>query len=129
MINFLEKNKPLALFFVILMVIEIYFFSSIPGTTPMGPGWAIIPTAYHFIAFFLLTFFILIYVTGKKKINLSLMIFSITITIAFALLDEFHQMFVPMRFSSMNDILIDVAGAFLSTSFYSYINYKKPKYD
>lgn len=38
--------------------------------------------------------------------------FSIWITVLFALVDEYHQLFVPGRIGSIFDVLIDVAGGF-----------------
>ena len=40
-------------------------------------------------------------------------------TVAYALTDEFHQLFVPGRSGSMIDVLIDSAGAVLAWLTYS----------
>lgn len=39
--------------------------------------------------------------------------FSIWITVLYAVVDEYHQLFVPGRSGSIFDVLIDVAGGFL----------------
>jgi hypothetical protein len=67
MIGYLENKRKIALIFTVLMVLEIFFFSSVKGgTTGTGNIW--IPRAYHFIAFFLLNFFMIVSIKGNKKI-------------------------------------------------------------
>ena len=41
------------------------------------------------------------------------------LTIAYAILDEWHQAHVPGRFSSMTDLLADSLGAFLAAGLYA----------
>ncbi|MFW6283145.1 MAG: VanZ family protein [Minisyncoccales bacterium] len=50
----------------------------------------------------------------------------ISISLIYAALDEIHQYFVPGRFATFNDFLIDSAGILISSLFYISIkNFKK----
>ena len=42
-----------------------------------------------------------------------LFVVTLLVCAAFAASDEFHQLFVPSRTSSMQDVMIDIAGAFI----------------
>jgi len=123
MISFLENKKDFALLLTTLIVIEIFCFSAIPGIEAPKTGLNL-TTTYHFVIFFLLNFFILISVIGKKKIKIKYILFSIIISIIFAILDEIHQLFVPMRLATIKDVLIDSLGIFISTLVYTYIKSK-----
>jgi VanZ family protein len=115
MIKWLEKHRILSLIITILIIIEIFYFSSL-SFGKSTEGNPCIPTLYHFTIFFLLNFFLLITINKNKKIK-DLIIVPI-ISIIYALLDEFHQVFVPSRTFSIQDILIDTAGILLSAIIY-----------
>jgi len=125
MINWLEKNRGVALSLTILIAIEIFHFSSIPGTigVDIGAG-AWIPRIYHFIVFFLFSFFLFITIKGDKKIKINYLLTTISISIIHAILDEVHQMFVPFRYSSVGDVLTNSLGIFSSILIYLYIDKK-----
>ena len=126
MINWLEKKRCATIILTLLIAIEIFYFSSISGTSyQVGIGLTPIPTIYHLTVFFLFNFFLLISIKGNKKIKISHIIISLGISIIYALSDEFHQIFVPFRYPSIQDILIDTIGIFLSTIFILYFNKKK----
>jgi VanZ family protein len=122
MIKWLEKKKYFSLFLALLIIAEIFFFSSIPGVE-IKTGNLNLSIAYHIIVFFLLNFFLLIAIHGEKKIKVKYIIFVITASLTFAILDEIHQIFVPFRNYDIKDILIDSIGIMISTLIY--INYKK----
>jgi len=126
-LNFLENNKHYVILLIILVAIQINFFSSLAGVSIPGPGWPIIPTLYHFFIFFVLSFLILIYVIGNKKVTLSSIFLSITISVIFAIVDELDQLFVPFRFAGIKDVLVDSAGILLSVFVYKYLKRKKDK--
>lgn len=133
MIKFLENNQHYVLLLIILVAIQINFFSSIPGLAIPGPSWPIIPTLYHFFIFCFLNFLILIYVIGKKKVKWTYIILSVIISVIFAIVDELDQLFIPLRFASIKDVLIDSGGILLSVFIYRYIKSKfgkeKSKFD
>jgi len=121
MINWLEKNKSIAIIIFILISIEIFYFSSIqgvPGTGKKGIEW--IPQLYHFCVFFLFNFFLLTLIKGNKKIKPNYFVIILLFSITQAFLDEFHQIFVPLRNAAIIDILTDSLGIFSSTILYLY---------
>lgn len=126
MINWLEKKRYAAIILTLLIALEIFHFSSISGTTyQVGIELTPIPTIYHLAVFFLFNFFLLMSIKGNKKIKISHIIISLGISIIYALSDELHQIFVPFRYPSIQDILIDTIGIFLSTILILYVNKKR----
>jgi hypothetical protein len=126
MINWLEKKRCATIILTLLIAIEIFYFSSISGTSyQVGIGLTPIPTIYHLTVFFLFNFFLLISIKGNKKIKINYLIIALGGSIIYALLDEFHQIFVPLRNASIQDILIDTIGIFLSTILVLYFNKKR----
>ena len=109
MISLLEKNRALAVLLTVLMAIEIFYFSTLQGST--GTGQTIsLAKVYHFVAFFLLAFFLLMSIKGKRKIKISYIIITLITSILYAISDEIHQIFVPLRNASMGDVLTDSLG-------------------
>jgi len=126
MIRWLEKNRGISFILTILIAIEIFYVSSIPGNIVTGKNiW--IPRAYHFIVFFLFSFFVFITIKGNKKIKSNYLLIVLIISISYAILDEIHQMFVPFRESSIKDILTNTIGIFSSIILYLYTNIKRKK--
>ncbi|MDP2628986.1 MAG: VanZ family protein [Nanoarchaeota archaeon] len=119
MINWFEKNKAASVIMIILISIEIFYISSLPGSVEVG-GNEWIAITYHFTIFFLLTFFIFTSIMKNEKIKLRKVLFVVLISLIYALLDEIHQIFVPLRDASIRDILIDSIGIFFATAIYIY---------
>ncbi|MBS3086361.1 VanZ family protein [Candidatus Pacearchaeota archaeon] len=123
MIGYLEKNKRFSIIFMVLMAVEIFVISSIPGRD--FPAVGIDPSlAYHLIVFFLFNFFLILSIIGKKNVKVKYLVLSIVFSIIYAVLDEIHQFFVPLRLPSVRDVLIDAAGVSLSTITYLYYKRK-----
>jgi len=58
MIGWLEKKRYAAIILTLLIALEIFYFSSIPGTYyQIGKGLLPIPIIYHLTVFFLFNFF------------------------------------------------------------------------
>ncbi|MCK4647868.1 VanZ family protein [Candidatus Pacearchaeota archaeon] len=109
MISLLEKNRWLAIVFTSLIAIEIFYFSTLQGGTGTGGcGW--LAKVYHFIAFFLFAFFLFISLKRNRKIKFSYVIITLIISILYAISDEIHQIFVPLRDASIRDALTDTLG-------------------
>ena len=105
----IEKRRFFSVFMLILMGIEIFYISSIPGSKPIGSfGW--IPLIYHFSIFFLFSFFVFFFIKGKEEKKSHHAIFALFLSLIYAISDEFHQSFVPFRTPSFGDIIIDLAG-------------------
>lgn len=113
MIKFFEKYSKISWLFTLLTAMAIFYLSSLtfppsPYTTSLN---AII---YHFTSFFFLSFFLLpAIIKGKNK---NFIFLAVIIAISYALSDEIHQLFIPGRYSSFSDFLVDSAGV-LSASF------------
>lgn len=125
MIDWLEKNRGISILLAALIAIEIFVFSSFPGNAPGIGGGVKISIIYHFTVFFLFGFFFLMSIKGDKEIKTGYIVTTLIISILYAFLDEFHQTFVPFRNPSIQDILTDTAGIFLSTILILYLNKKK----
>ena len=65
----------------------------------------------HFTEFMILAILIFINVVEYRKKNVALI--SFVLAVLYAMSDEFHQLFVPNRYGSIRDVLIDSAGCLL----------------
>lgn len=54
----------------------------------------------------------------------SAIIYIMFVCLFYAVLDEFHQIYVPGRTSSVKDVLIDFAGALIGMGFYYLVYYR-----
>lgn len=117
MIRWLENKRLISVILTILVGITIYQFSSIPGSGIPGifNGQSII---YHFTIFFLFSFFLLISIKGNKKVKSKYILITLIISILYAFLDEYHQMFVPLRSPSIGDILTNFVGVLSSMIYF-----------
>src|SRR3990167_5234098 len=106
MIGYLEKKKGFAAIFMMIIAVEIFAISSIPGSG-FAPISVDLSSLYHLIVFFLLAFFILVFISGGKRVKSKYIFTAIALSLVYALLDEVHQIFVPRRFFSVGDMLID----------------------
>lgn len=115
MIFWLERHKAISVVLTILIAIEIFYFSTLqfgPGEAPANP-WP--SRIYHFVVFFLFSFFLFSTVKGNKKIKVKYFAITIIISLLHSILDEFHQSFVPFRSPSIQDIMTDSMGIFSSS--------------
>jgi len=123
MIKKLEKNRKFSIAFTIIIALEIFLVSSIPGGgISIGFDFS---TLYHFFAFFVFNFFMLACIGGIKKGFDKKLILVLAISLTYAVLDEFHQFFVPLRTPDVMDFLVDSIGIFLSTFVYRYYSKRK----
>jgi len=100
----------------------IFYLSSIPN---LSTGWGvwdlILRKAAHITEYFILTF--LLYRAFKGSFNLSsfyLFLWSLSLPFLYAVSDEIHQAFVPVRSGSPKDVFIDTIGIII---FYILIKY------
>ena len=119
MIGWFEKRRTASIFMLMLIAIEIFYFSSLSSSGGAG-GNIWIPRIYHFAVFFLFAFFLFAVIKKDKKIKAKYIVIVVIISIVYAVLDEFHQTFVPGRDASIRDILTDTLGIFLLIAIYSY---------
>ena len=115
MIKLLEKYSEVAWGFVFLIVIAIFYVSSLqfpPGSG--GFGW--VTVAYHFLAFFCLAFFLLpALVRGEGA---GWVFFGVVLAVLYGVSDEVHQYFVPGRSMAFSDVMVDSAGVFFAGLIY-----------
>ncbi len=113
-----EKNYLISLLITLLIAALIFYISSMPfqkGTLVDFPYKSII---YHFIIYLVFAFFLsMSLIKGKKHKNYWIFI-AILIALAYATTDELHQWFVPNRYCSVSDFLIDSAGIFIGAIIY-----------
>ncbi|GIU68381.1 MAG: hypothetical protein KatS3mg001_231 [Candidatus Pacearchaeota archaeon] len=114
--DFIESRK-IARILVFLIALEIFYFSSLEGDKIQNSVFSL-SVIYHFSVFFLLNFFLLVSLNNKKRIKISLFLFSIFLSLVYSILDEIHQVFVPFRDASLHDILVNNLGIFSSSLVY-----------
>jgi VanZ family protein len=128
MIEMIEKKRHFAIILTLLIGIEIFFFSSFTGTSGGSPGTPWLPRSYHFIVFFLFSFFLLASVKGDKKLKFGGFVIVLVLSVLYGVLDEFHQYFVPGRAMTISDVLTDSLGVFVAMFIYlSLEKYRKYK--
>jgi len=119
------EDKKIIFILFVLVAVEIFVFSSIPGSS-MGNIKNIWPSRiYHMVVFFLFNFFLFMLIK-KEEINKKQIIIPVIISLIYAALDEIHQIFVPFRGAGITDWLTDSLGIFVSAVVYFYY-FKKPK--
>jgi len=115
-IQILEKNRWLAVILTLICVFIIFYVSSLTFSGTGGTNNLSI--IYHFTAFSYLTLFLLISLTRGRP-NKSLIIIGVLLAIIYGIMDEFHQSFIPGRFSSHKDIIVNSFGIILTALAYS----------
>jgi VanZ family protein len=97
-------------FIIAAIIFLVSNISSFPVIEKIGIDVSLL---YHFGVFFMFTFFLTLSITGKKLDSKTIAII-LLISLAYALSDEFHQLFIPGRFCDVKDALTDFAGSFFS---------------
>ena len=127
MISWLERHRYLTLTLTVLIAIEIFWFSSLPGIMPLLEEGFVFKWSYvyHFTIFFLLNFFLI--VSWSNNVKSRYVRNAIIFSVLYAIIDEVHQIFVSLRTPSIGDIFIDSAGIFLSTIVYMKVKNKNKR--
>ena len=81
----------------------------------------------HIPVFGLLAFLWLKSFTKHSILTPTKVIITLIITILFGCLDEFHQTFVPGRYGSLIDILLNFVGIFMGILFFSFYRSRKKR--
>ena len=115
-ISFFEKHGKLSWMITIIGAVLIFYMSSLtfPSTSTSGN----LSVVYHFSAFFLFSIFLLISTTHGKYHKL-IIFMSILIAVFYGVLDEVHQLYVLGRTCTLEDMLTDSIGVFVSLMVYS----------
>ncbi len=127
MIKLEVENKRTAIifwFFAICYMGIIFYFSSLKGTAlpklPHGFDKVIHAGIYAVLAFLI---FLSLKASGVRRY---VFLLSIVITTIYGISDEFHQLYVPGRETSIGDILADFIGASSGSYLASVASFKKP---
>jgi VanZ family protein len=112
MLKKITKERTFYAIITLLIAIEIFLFSNMPSPIGEHIGFNL-ATFYHLGVFFMFTFFLTLAIKGKEIKNKTILMI-LLISLIYAISDEFHQLFVVGRFASLDDILVDFAGSFLS---------------
>jgi len=117
MISILERHRWFSWTITLIIALTIFYISSLTFLPPpVGPP-SINATVYHISAFFFLAIFLFTSALDRKW-NFKKIILSILIVSVYAALDEIHQFFVPGRYMSFNDFLLDFTGIAVASLFY-----------
>ncbi len=123
MISWFEKHTKISWLITILIIIAIFYISSISFKPSGISGFNLKPIFYHLLAFFCLAFFLSIsLVKGEKN---KLIILGIILAVFYGIFDETHQLFVPGRYFSISDILTDSAGVLFANVIYGFYFIKR----
>lgn len=121
MIDHLRHSLLLAWIAVGLWLALIFFLSSqssLPGSD--GAYHQIISVAVHiFLYAVLMGLTVHAWLVGGVSLKLAL-IRSFIFCVFYGVIDEIHQSFVPGREAHLSDWLLDLVGAYLAMSFYTY---------
>jgi len=107
-----KKNQGIKIFYLFMTVLVgaiIFLFSSVPNPEG-GVGGSILSTIYHFGVFFMFTFFLSLSFKGGR-LDRNAVLFVVFISLAYAISDEIHQLFVVGRFASVKDVGVDLIGS------------------
>ncbi len=121
MLHIFEKNKKISIILTIIIACLIFYFSSITFEQSSQKSTSYLSIIYHFTIFFLFSLFLLITIKGENETEKKHIIIVLLISLAYAGLDEFHQIFVTGRDSSIKDIIIDFLGSLTAVGFYEEI--------
>jgi VanZ family protein len=103
--KFIWRHGP-----TIFMAVLIFVLSSIPKLTILDIGLNFKDTFYHFIEFGIFGFFLQRSFNSIKTQKPNRFFIVFILGSLYAVLDEFHQSFVPGRISSLSDIIADCLG-------------------
>lgn len=122
MIKWWEKHNKISWLITILIAITIFYLSTLTFEST-GTGTGNKSVIYHIAIFFIFAGFLLISaIKGKRKSLIPLVIIT---AIVYGVLDEFHQYFVPGRFFSVYDIVLNILGIVTASTIYLAIMYKR----
>lgn len=111
----MKNNSRVFVFIYLPLIIHwvtIFILTSLPSEKL--PSVEISDKFNHFIAFFVLAFFLnltLKYQTKYPSLKKNVLLITIIVAASYGLLDELHQLLVPGRSAEVLDWIADFAGA------------------
>ena len=103
---------------IVSLIIKIFNFKNVSLVS------LIVRKTAHFTEYFILGILSLNCYKDYCK-NKRIILFSIVFCILYAMLDEFHQTFIPGRVGTIKDVLIDSMGVLCGVTAYYYLKLKK----
>jgi VanZ family protein len=108
-ITWLEKNKIISWSITSMIAIFIFYISSLPGDSAPGiSGTSIDAILYHIVIYFFLAFFLFISLTEGR--NRRLIYIGVVMALLYGISDELHQLLVPGRVGSIEDLMLNSVG-------------------
>lgn len=117
MLRWFERHYLISWSITLLGAVGIFVISSISFAPSVALGINILPILYHLSAFFLFSAFLELSIVRGRKSCL-LFFFAILLAFSYGISDEIHQFFVPGRFCSFSDVLIDGVGIIFASLIY-----------
>lgn len=124
MLGVLERFNKISWIITIILGITIFYVSSIQFKT-YSKTTNDLSAIYHFGIFLVFSFFLLVSSTKRKRKDL--LFLAVSIAILYGILDEIHQLYVPGRSFTLEDIFLDSLGVLIALALYSFLIYKKEK--
>lgn len=112
--SFRDKSKILLL---IAWLIIIFLFSTLPGKgTPADFLTGVSRKIAHFVEYAILMFlFYKVLRLFFKETFAQAILIGMVCSVIYAMSDEFHQLFVPGRFGTVKDVILDSFGILVSS--------------
>ena len=121
----MEKTLKTSIIILLIYMAIIFWISTLPNTSPvLGVGITLSQATKHFIEFSILGLLVanvILRFNHTPKLNIS---FSIFTAIFYGISDEIHQYFVPTRWCTIEDMLIDSLGVICGVFIYLAITSK-----
>ena len=124
MVLWIEKRRYVSVIMLVLLAAQIFWVSSLSGSTPGKTEIPFVAITYHFCAFFLFGFFLFFSMKGNKKTKFTYVFLALFLSLLYAISDEFHQSFVPLRDASFADVATDFIGMSVSIFLGNFISKK-----
>jgi len=120
----ISSSRKIAIILTLLIAIEIFCLSSLPGGSLNIVGNVWLSRAYHFVVFFTFSFFLFMSIKSEKEIKMEQILLVLMISSLYAITDEIHQIFTPFRNCTFVDFMTDLTGINLATFISLFINKK-----
>jgi len=117
------KKRVLRWLPAVTIMVLIFIASATPGEEipEFGNFDLIVKKGGHMIGYLLLAIACFLAAYGDTKNVTRSVVISLCLSVAYAVLDEYHQSFTPGRFPSAMDIGIDTIGAVIGVSISAFV--------
>lgn len=120
----LKTSRKIAITLTILIAIEIFYLSCLPGDPLSTGGNVWLSRAYHFVVFFTFSFFLFMSIKSEKEIKIEQILLVLMLSSLYAITDEIHQIFTPFRNCTFADFMTNLVGINSAILLYIWTNKK-----